>query len=343
MDMIEQYSQMKFGRVKPLMVSEYGAQTHLYNPKPWMPYRDWLKIASMNGMMMQFMRRANNINIAMPFYMLRSDWGYNPKSGLPHTSRIMRRENEPESFTGEYIFGDAVFFYQLWQDVKGTRVETQVSNVDIQTDCYVDGKRVYLILNNLDYEPMEVDLAVNGMAKGARNIELRHLYLQRDSEGKEGQTILEVTNPKSIEKLTLGGEATAIIVYEYAKDVKITKLMEETKYYATDYLKEIVWAKRPIDFEINGVEKSEQGEAILRIGLGRDHGKSLKPELEVNGTVVTIPDNVRGDDQKMRDTFFGVLEIPVDYSILEADNKISLTFPDAGGHVSTVTMQVYNK
>ncbi|MFI3269203.1 MAG: hypothetical protein SNG14_01650 [Rikenellaceae bacterium] len=344
MDMIEQYSQMKFGRVKPLMISEYGAQTHKFNRRPWMPYRDWLKIASMNGMMMQFMQRANNINIAMPFYMLRSDWGYNPQTGLPHTSRIMRREGEPESFTGDYIFGDAILFYQLWQGVRGVRVESSVSNVDLQSDCYIDGKRVYLILNNLDYEQMDVDLKLNGVGKGAKSIELRELYLEGgDENGKEGKAVLRVTKPKSIERLTLGGEATAIIVYEFAKEVQINKLMEETKYYATDYLKEISWAKRAIEFEINDVKKSEQGRAVLRIGLGRAHGKSLKPKLLVNGTEVSIPDNVRGDDQKMRETFFGVLEIPVEWSLIKENNKISLTFPDDGGAVSTVTMQVYNK
>ncbi len=339
MDMIEQYSQMKFGRVKPLMVSEYGAQTHRYNQKRWSPYRDWLKIASMNSMMIQFMERANNINIAMPFYMLRSDWGYNEKTGIAHTSRVMRRKNEPESFTGDYVFGEAIKIFQVWKDVKGKRVETKSTNPDIMVDAYVDGKKAFLILNNLDFEPIELDLSVNGMAKGAKSIELRHLYLEG---GVEGTPKLDITKEKSFEKFTLGAEATAIVVFEYAKDVEINKLMEETKYYATDYLKPI-WAKKELTFEINGVKKSGQGEAVLRLGVGRAHKKSLKPVLKVNGTVVTIPDNYRGDDQKDRETFFGVLEIPVEYSLLKAENTISLTFPDAGGHVSTVTMQVFNK
>ncbi len=346
MDMIEQYSQMKFGRVKPLMVSEYGAQTHGLNGTPWSSYRDWLKISSMNSMMMQFMARANNINIAMPFYMLRSDWGYNPKTGLPHLSRIMRKENEPESFTGEYIFGDAIKFYQLWKDVKGTRVETKSSNLDVLTDAYVNGKRAYFIVNNLSYEPVEVDLAVAGMEKGAKSIELRHLYLDGKNDGdlkQRGDAKLKITKEKSLDKFTLGGEATAIIVYNYAKDVEINKLIEEKKYYATDYLKEIFGKKKPLTFEINDVKRSAQGSAVLRLGVGRDHGKSLKPVLKINGTVVSIPDNIRGDDQKARETFFGVLEIPVDYALLKADNEIVVTFPDAGGHVSTVTMQVFNK
>ena len=338
MDMIEQYSQMKFGRVKPLMISEYGAQTHFYNQKPWSAYRDWLKIASVNSMMMQFMKRANNINIAMPFFMLRSDWGYNAKTGIAHTSRVMRKANEPESFTGEYVFGEAIKIFQLWKDVKGTRVVTTSSNLDLLCDAYVDKNKAYLILNNLDYESLEVDFSVLGIKKGAKNIELRHLYLEG---GVGGQPRLDISKVKTLDKFTLGAEASAVIIYDYAKEIVIDKTVEETKYYASTYLKPI-WAKQTLEFEIKDLELTEEGEAVLRLGLGRAHGASLTPELKINGQNVTIPTNVRGDDQKHRETFFGVLEIPVDYSLLKKINNVSLTFPDSGGHVSTITMQIYN-
>ena len=117
--------------------------------------------------------------------------------------------------------------------------------------------------------------------------------------------------------------------------------MEEVKYYATDYLKEIAAGKELV-FNINNVKKTEYGEAVIRLGLGRNHGLSLLPELLVNGKKVDIPDNFRGDAQKDRASFFGVIEVPVDYSILKGNNTISLKFPDNGGHVSTVTMQIFN-
>lgn len=54
--------------------------------------------------------------------------------------------------------------------------------------------------------------------------------------------------------------------------------MEEVKYYATDYLKEIAAGKELV-FNINNVKKTEYGEAVIRLGLGRNHGLSLLPEL----------------------------------------------------------------
>ena len=60
MDMIEQYSMIRLGEVKPLMISEYSAQTHDYNRKPWSPYRDWLRLNPVQlKVLMQFMERAD--------------------------------------------------------------------------------------------------------------------------------------------------------------------------------------------------------------------------------------------------------------------------------------------
>ena len=289
-------------------------------------------------MLMQFMERADNICYAMPFAMLKSEWGYNPKTRLAHTARMLRRENEPESFTGEYVYSELIKFYQLWKDVKGTRVETNSDNPDIMCDAYVDNKVAYFIINNLDFKPVDLNIAVNGMAKGAKEIEVRHMYLEG---GKNGIPKLDVYDVKKLDCITVGAEATCIICYKYDKKVKTNETMEEVKYYATDYLKSIA-AGKDLVFNINDVKKGKYGEAIIRLGIGRNHGLSLKPELIVNGTKVNVPDNYRGDEQKDRTSFFGVIEIPVDYSILKTNNVISLKFPDNGGHVSTVTMQVFN-
>ena len=197
---------------------------------------------------------------------------------------------------------------------------------------------MYFIINNLDLKPVDLNLSVNGTSKDAKSIEVRHLYLKG---GKDGVPMLDVYDAKSLDHFTLETEATCVICYNFDRKVKINETMEEVKYYATDYLKEIAAGKELV-FNINNVKKTEYGEAVIRLGLGRNHGLSLLPELLVNGKKVDIPDNFRGDVQKDRASFFGVIEVPVDYSILKGNNTISLKFPDNGGHVSTVTMQIFN-
>lgn len=337
MDMIEQYSMLKLGEVKPLMISEYSAQTHDYNDK-WSPYRDWLRLVSTNSMVLQFMERANNINYAMPFTMLRSDWGYNPELDKAHTARLLRRENEPESFTGDYVYSELVKFYQQWKDIKGSRVESHTNNLDIMCDAYVDGNRSYLIINNLEFESIELDLAINGMSGNPTDIEVRYLHLVG---GENGCVNLDVYKTDKLDKLIIAPEATYVICYTFDSDVKIDNSMVETKYYATDYLQPIKEGES-IEFDLNGVELGEHGEAVLRVGVGREHNTSLSPVVKVNGEEVALPGNIRGDNQEDRATFFGVMEIPFDYSLLRKNNRVEVEFPDSGGYVSTVTMQVFD-
>ena len=40
-------------------------------------------------------------------------------------------------------------------------------------------------------------------------------------------------------------------------------------------------------------------------------------------------------------SFFGVLEIPIPWELVQEDNTISVELEDDGGHISTVTMQVF--
>ncbi len=121
--------------------------------------------------------------------------------------------------------------------------------------------------------------------------------------------------------------------------------MEERKYYADRYKQAIV-ANTDIPIGIDGVSVGSHGEAILRLGLGRDHGKSLQPELYVNGQHIPVPEDYRGYDQYHngagRPNFFGVIEVPVPLSVLEESNDVLLRFEDTGGFVSTVTLQVFS-
>ncbi|MEM6769651.1 MAG: T9SS type A sorting domain-containing protein, partial [Bacteroidota bacterium] len=97
-----------------------------------------------------------------------------------------------------------------------------------------------------------------------------------------------------------------------------------------------------LTYNLQGVATSTaNGEAMLRLGLGRAHGRSLQPTVTVNGTEVEVPTDFRGDAQVDRSTFFGVIEIEVPYDLLTTNNTVTVTFPDGVGHVSSVSMQVF--
>ncbi|WP_163399649.1 T9SS type A sorting domain-containing protein [Flavobacterium fluviatile] len=334
-DMMDQYSVMKFGVTKPYVISEYGAQTHDYNNSQWSSYRDWLILKAMNSQLMAFLERPNTIDFAIPFVVTKAEWGmYN---GVPYSHRLMRKANEPASYTGQWVYTDLVKFYQLWKNVKGTRVYSKTDNLDVLTNTYIDGNKAYVILNNLNFQATKVNLNLFNINNTAiTSINKKQLTLINNFA-----TLEESTVPSPLTSVTLGAESTIILEYTFANAITINETCDETKYFATTYLQPIS-ANQPINFSVNGVQKSTYGDAVLRIGLGRDHGQSLSPIVKVNNTIIPVPTNFRGYDQAERDRFFGVLEIPVPYNLVTANNQIAVQLPDTGGHVSSVALQVYN-
>ena len=107
-----------------------------------------------------------------------------------------------------------------------------------------------------------------------------------------------------------------ILEYAYANNIQITETSDETKYYATEYYKPIV-GNQTLFFDINDVATSQLGEATLRIGIGREHGRELFPEVKINGSVLQVDKKYRGDDQKDRLSFFGVLEVNIPEFVTE--------------------------
>jgi len=120
LDMIEHYSILKTGRALPFVISEYGASTHALINDEWSPWRDWLKVKSINAMLMSFMDRPNMMLKTIPFIICKAEWG---RTAVPYSNRLMRQANEPDSHTGEWVYTDMVKFYQLWSGhpIFGTR------------------------------------------------------------------------------------------------------------------------------------------------------------------------------------------------------------------------------
>lgn len=366
LDMLEQYMAYKWGYIKPIVVSEYGSQLQGAFNEPWSPQRDWLVLNSMNAMTMSLMERPDRIAKAIPFVPIKAEWGRNTDGGLhAYEWRLMRQKSEEQDHhydsnadyfdsiqanaaPSEWVYTELVRFYQLWSEVAGTRVDSYSTNPDVQVDAYVDGNDAYLILTSLVLGSQEVDLSVFGNnGASVSEVNIRHLY--PDGQGRPKYDAYQLSSlPNSV---TLGAEASMIVKISYDNVISIDHISQETKHYAAALVTNIS-ANVTQSYSINNVDKGSYGEAVLRVGVGRDHyvpnsspavRSSLQPEVLINGVRLNVPDNYRGYDQYHgglgRDRFFGVLEIPVPYSALNTNNTIQITFPDNGGAVSSVTLQ----
>ncbi|AWB68235.1 hypothetical protein C2869_18255 [Saccharobesus litoralis] len=351
LDMIEHYSYLKIGEVKPWVISEFGYfSPHDTNKRPYSKQIDWYNVRSFSTFMLSLMERQDQIISAIPFHILKALW-YDgdgiDETGYRYGTRLFILQEELDGSknvadSGNWIYSEILKFYQLWADVKGTRVDSQPNDIDILADAYVDQDTLYLAMANLDTTNAQT-IALNLVGANGANIQAiqaRQVYWDASNETPVFDEKALDKNSKSYQ---VEANATAIIAVTFDKNIEINQTSTESRYYADKY-KQAITKNTPIKFNIDAVSKTtSQGEAVLRIGLGRAHNLSLTPTLMVNGTTVTVPDDFRGYDQKVRDSFFGVIEVPVSYELLQQNNEIELTFDDASGFVTSMVLQVFEQ
>ena len=221
--------------------------------------------------------------------------------------------------------------------MNGTRVDVTSDDPDVHIDAYVDGNKSYVILNNQNTSSTKVNLNLFGnVGKYVQSVFEKNMYW-----GGSAVALDETTHTGDISSVTLGSEGTAILEYTFASSVTVDETSDETKYYATTYFQPISTGVANT-FNVNGVSKSSAyGEAVLRLGMGRLSYRSKQPTVLVNGTEVTVPTDFMGHEGDSRSRFFGVLDIPVPYDLLQANNTISVTYSDNGGYISSVSLRVY--
>jgi len=127
-----------------------------------------------------------------------------------------------------------------------------------------------------------------------------------------------------------------MLICDVPKNIEYATSIVEYNNYSNEYLKDIK-AGVPLNFTIDNV-KTGKGKAYIRLGIGRDHGLDLNPIVKINDNVVLTPKNWAGDEQKGRDVFFGMLNIPVPMSYIKESNKIEIKFANGGGKVSSVVL-----
>lgn len=331
LDLIETYSFIKLGVVKPLAVTEYG---RLVNNQPnwangngehnYEPVENAQAVRSQLHMVMSFMNRADHFEVAIPFNTDQRD----PTTQFSKATLWTTVDGQVELTSRKY-------FYEMLKDIKGERVRVVSSNVDVQTQAFASGSELYVMLNNLNPDPQTVELQMVD-ADQVFAITTKRLKVFADKVPE----FTVATSTSAPEALSLDYGETVVLTYSFSEPIAFTNSIRSKKYYANTYLQPIV-ANQATSFAFDGVDTGE-GEAWLRVGVGRAHGLSLAPDITINGSSLPYSgDVIRGYDQKNRDQFFGTLEIPVPLDLLQQGaNEVSVSFSDNGGYVSSVILQV---
>ncbi|RED96023.1 carbohydrate binding domain-containing protein [Marinoscillum furvescens] len=337
MDLIESYSYKKWGVVKPHLISEYGKTVKEWtkdangnkDPKPYSESRDGEILKAVNAFLFQFLERPDRILKSIPFITAKSTFFYqsdNPNE-YPYPWVVLRKDGN-----GGYTWTHLKKFFELWKDVSGERTKINSGDPDLVAHAFLNGTKAYVAVYNMETASKTINLNfLNNSAANINDVTLRRLFT--DASGIPNLTTTTQALPGS---LTLAGGETVVMVCNLSSAITPSGTINESNYYATNVL-EPISANTTITYTINGVSTGT-GNATLRLGLGRDHGLSLSPEVKVNGTTVTVPTDWMGYNQWNRNQFFGVIEIPFDANLLQSNNTITVKFTDGGGHVSSVIL-----
>ncbi|WNJ19053.1 Ig-like domain-containing protein [Pontibacter sp. G13] len=336
LEMIEWYDvhENGFANRKPIVISEYGAVQGAWDYLPHDRRYDWECLKPFNSMMMQFLERPDYIVKSMPFTPMKAEW-WKAAYGVDYHYRMLEEQN------GDWVWTDYIKWYELWRDVKGTRVDTRSEDPDVLVDCYIDGSTAYLILNNLEDDATTVNLNFfDDYSTSIQNVKSRHMYLQ----GTDNIMLDETNLGSAPSSVLLQGDGTMILVYEFGGNITIDETSNEKKYFGESVSGGSVPHRINIagganTFNINGVSVPSNAEVMLKItgALFNDDddkvGHLSIDELKVNGTVVPTPLDWRGTNQN-RSRYFGTLEIPIPANLIQTNNTIEVDFH----HVGEVTV-----
>ena len=342
LDIIETYSFIKWGEVKPFAIDEYGG-IEKGNYSSFF-IQNAQSVRSQNSILFQLLDRQDRMEISIPFTGDKSTWhltaayDYQPYGAVLWVDKqwLDTGVGRPANEVTEWVYTDRIYFFKLWKDVQGDRVEISTDNPDVQVQAFVKGDKMYVGLNNLDENNQTVYLSQLGDLPAVTSVLKKTLVIPNTTAAEYNESVL-TSAPAS---LTLNYGETVILEYTFAEAIAFDKVLNSKRYYSEDYLKSIKTFRR-ITFDFDDVDAGSDGVASISMSIGRKLDRSKKPTVTINGTDVEVPTNWKGYDQTNRDDFFGNIEIPVPVDlIVQGANKVYITFPDEGGHVSSVVLNV---
>jgi len=333
MDLIETYSYERWGVIKPHAITEYGG----IEISEFSLIRNMQSIRSQNAMIFGLLDREDRLEISIPFTTDNATWHITKANKyFPYKAVLWRPENMgvPKNQITGWVYTNRIQFYELWKAVKGKRVFVSTSNPDIQVQAFLDDKKLFVALNNLDDAAQQVALDVSTIKSNLNDLFVKSLTVYSDDFPRYyEQTISNVPDIFSIDPAE-----TIVLQFNLKNSIDFNNQIKSSRYYSTNYLVPIE-AQKELIFEFNDVELGV-GFSKLSMSIGRGHDLSKTPEVFVNDNKVEVPLNWKGYDQANRKKFFGAIEIPVPMDFILKNNSVKISFPDAGGHLSSLILDV---
>ncbi len=337
LDLIETYSHYKWDVVKPHALTEFGGIEAGY-AEGYGAAKSAQSLGSINHLLFEFFERQDRIDISIPFIGGKGAWYYNdPANNFEPYGAALWRPDKSKIVDGhvtEFLFTSKILFYYLWENVQGKRVRVESDESDVFVQGFVDCNIAYVCLNNIEEETHTVELDLISDMTDFQDVRIKRLKIFDIEDPEYTDETLNVA-PATIELLP---HETVVLAYRFSKPLSFSEYNQRKEYYTDTHLQRIT-GNSPISFDFSGIELGA-GTAHLRMGIGRKHNVSKQPIVMVNGVTVPVPNDWAGYDQINRTDFFGAIDIPVPVEHLNEDTTVTIQFPDTGGHVSSLILEV---
>ena len=335
LDLIETYSYVKWGIIKPHAITEFGGiENGEYND-----IMNVQSIRSQNSILFGLLERTDRMEIAVPFTTGKSKWHITEENNYMPYKAVLYKPipiGVPLEQVTDWEYTNRIHFYDLWKDVSGDRILIQSDNKDVLVQAFLDGNKLYVALNNLDDFDQPINLILNGNLPNISEIIIKSLIIHPDTD--PDYTIQ--TSSELLETYGLKKNETVVLEYTFSEPITFDNVIQSERYYSTTYLQPIQ-ANNPINYNFNNINLvGNSGYAMLAMSIGRKHDRSKSPTVIVNGVSIPVPSNWKGYNQTTRDDFFGTIEIPVPIDVIQESNSVSITFEDSNGHLSSLVLNV---
>lgn len=335
LDLIETYSYVKWGIIKPHAITEFGGiENGEYND-----IMNVQSIRSQNSILFGLLERTDRMEIAIPFTSGKATWHITEENNYMPYKAVLYKPipiGVPLDQVTGWEYTNRIHFYDLWKDVLGDRILIRSDNKDVLVQGFLDGNKLHIALNNLDDFDQPINLNFNGNLPNISLLTIKSLIIHPNADPDYTiQTFSELLDSYSLKK-----NETVVLEYTFSEPITFDNVIQSKRYYSTTYM-QAIQANNTINYNFNNVDLvGSSGYAMLAMSIGRKHDRSKSPTVIVNGISIPVPSNWKGYNQIDRDDFFGTIEIPVPIDVIQENNSVSITFEDSNGHLSSLVLNV---
>ncbi|EWH08972.1 Beta-agarase [Catenovulum agarivorans DS-2] len=249
-DLIETYSYIKWGEVKPHAITEYGGIIDGYGVE-YSAEKSSQELRSYNHLLFSFLEKEDRLLTSIPFITGIAKWYYQANNFHPYSATVLRPD--PAKIVNgkvlDYLPTEKAKFFHLWADVKGHRIDVAEQDPDLAVQAFVYGNKLFVALNNYDNANKAVNLDFVEYAQTPSQVRIKRLNVPF----AEAAQYSDETSSDIFTAIELAAHETVVLEYSYQTDIMHTAQVHQASYYANEYMQEIV-ANQPLTFNFSQVD-----------------------------------------------------------------------------------------